>query len=377
MLASSYQTIEIPLQTATFAAGANASVDFGPLQAQLAGRICHLAAIKFVVNYTPTLSSGTVTCEAAQKWVRTLTIKDGTGRQYFNGSFASQRLQDALERGALSVPEHDAAATTEAVNFCRVFKLAPDNFADSDDFVQPAAVFRGGNIIIGFGALTDGSANCTALTMTVQPYAVVQLHDELIMGSLVERVEQALTSGTAIGGEALYAHLGLAKSSAFATLSTGDLSAVQVIANGFTRDAINVSDLERMYHADMEVTGPTIVHGEPRAATDDNPKVFNGTALAAASAVLSPVIWSPQGVKLSKLVFHAMPNLVVKWTGSSSAYMLATRILPRTAADFGKAEALIRSALGVQIRSVEARTLSKSKYEGPRKAYLPLKCKVG
>jgi hypothetical protein len=312
-----------------------------------------------------------------QKWVRSLTIKDGTGRLLFNGSFASQRLQDALERGYLSVPEPDAAATTEAVNFCRVFKLGPDNFADSDDFIQPAAIFRGGSINFGFGALTDGSANCTALTLTVQPYAVCQLHDELILGAICERFETSLTSGQNIGGEALYTHLGLAKAN-FASISAGDFANVTTIADGFVRQPIHVADLERMYHADMGVpTNQTIVHGEPRAATDDNPKLISGTSVAAQPQYLSPVIWSPQGAKLSKLVFAAKPNLVIQWSGSATGYMLASRILPRSAADFGKADALVRAALSVSINSVDARTLSKEAYKGPRRSYMPLKCKVG
>lgn len=374
---SAYQTLQIPLNSVSFSANGTSTVDFGPLQAQIAGRIAHVSAIKLAVTYTPTLSSGTVTCENAQKWVRSLVIKDGTGRILFNGSFASQRLQDALERGWLSVPEHDAAATTEQVNFMRVFRLGLDNFEDSDDFVQPAAVFRGGSITFGFGALTDGSANCTALTMTVQPLVEVQLHDELILGTLVERYESSLTSGQVLGTEALYTHLGLGKSG-FSAISAGDFANVTTIANGFIRQSLDIRHLEAAYHADMMVpSGFTVVHGEPRAATDDNPKVANGTAIASSSALLSPVIWCPQGAKLSKLIFHAMPNLVVQWSGSATAYALATRILPRSSADFGKAMALVQAALGINANKVDARTISKEPYTGPRRAYYPLKAKVG
>lgn len=373
-----YQKIEVPLSSASFSAGSTSVIDFGALQAQLAGRISHVAGFQFVVSATPTLSSGTATAEELQKAVRTLTIKDGTGRQLFNGSFASNRLQDALERGWLSAPEPDAAATTEAVNFERVFMLGPDGFADSADFVQPAALFRGGSITFSYGALTDVDSACTALTLTIQTYAVCQLHDEVILGALVDRFESALTNGQVLGTEGLYTELGLCNSSSFDAITAGDFANVTTIVNGFTRDAIHVADLERMYHAAKGVNSLTPVHGEPRAATDDNPKVAAGTALAASSAFISPVIWSPKGTKISKLVYAAQPNLVMKWSGSqSAAYVLATRIVPRTASDVGKAESLIRAALSVGFRDMAARTLSKASYQGPRKAYMPLKVKVG
>ena len=374
-----YQKIEIPLQSVTFTAGSVSTIDFGALQPQLAGRIVHVSEFKFVVAATPTLSSGTATPEELQKAVRNLVVRDGTGRQLFNGSFASNRLQDGLERGFYNVPESDAAATTEAVYFQRSLGLAPRGFGEEVDFVQPAAVFRGGSMTFSFGALTDVDAACTALTLTIQPYAVCQLHDELILGTLVERFESVLNNGQVIGAEALYADLAICNSSTFDAITAGDFANVETIANGFSRQAIHVADLERMYHEDKNVpSGLTLIHGEPRAATDDNAKVISGTALAAASAIISPVIWAPKGAKISKLVYHAQPNLTLKWSGSQAAgYMLATRLVPRSASDFGKAESLIKTALSLNIKSVNARTQSKEDYNGPRRAYMPLKCKVG
>lgn len=374
-----YQKIEIPLQSVSFSAGGTATIDFGAVMTQMAGRIAHIPEIKFVVSATPTQSSGTATAENLQKAVRSLVIRDGTGRMLFSGSFASLRLYEALERGYLAAPENDAAATTEAVNFERVFSLAPRSFEDDLDFVQPAALFKyGGSITFGFGALTDVTATTTALSMTIQAYAVCTLHDEVLLGSLVERFETSWTNGMAFNTEALYTEFALAKSNAFATISAGDFANVQVLANGLTRQAIHVADLERMFHHDKGVvSGVTLVHGEPRAATDDNPKVVNGTALAAAPAQLSPVLWSPQSARISKLVYGASPTLVVQASGSSSGYALTTRLLPRTAADVGKAEACVRAGLAVGFKSLNARTLSKKPYDGPRRAYMPLKAKVG
>lgn len=374
---SKYQKIEYPLPVATFAAGSASPVDLSTIPAQLAGRIVHVSGFKFLVTITATLSSGTVTPEEAQKFVRSLTIKDGTGRQHFNGSLASLRLQDALERGWLNVPEGDALATTEVGQFVREFNFAPAGMADPTDFVQPGGIFRGGVINFGWGAITDPDANITALTAEIRPYAILELHDELILGAMVERYESVLNNGVAIGAEGLYTELALCNSASLDAITAGDFSEVQVQADGFMRERIHVADLEKMFHGDKNVpSGLSLIHGEPRQVTDDNPKMVNGTALAAAPANISPVIWTPDGCMISKLVFAAKNTLTVKWSGSqASAYMLATRIIPRTAQDVGKIEALIKTSLAVQYGGLEPRT-GKPDYSGPRIAYMSLKAKV-
>lgn len=375
---SRYQKIEFPLPVATFAAGSASAVDLSSIPAQLAGRIAHVSGFKMLVTVTPTLAAGTVTPEEAQRFVRSLSVKDGTGRVYFNGTLASLRLQDALERGWLNNPEGDALATTEVGEFCREFNFAPAGMADPTDFVQPGALFRGGSINFGWGAITDVDAQVTALTGSIRCYAILELHDEVILGSLVERYESAINNGQAIGGEGLYTELALCNSSSLDAIAAGDFAEVKVQADGFARDGIHVADLEKMFHGDKNVpSGLTVIHGEPRTATDDDPKMASGTALVAAPANISPIIWSQDGQLMSKLVYAAKPNLTIKWSGTQAAgYMLATRILPRTAADVGKAEALIKAALALPLREMDVRTV-KGSYAGPRRAYLALKAKVG
>jgi hypothetical protein len=374
-----YQLIPVKLGTASFAAGGRATVDFTALQAQLAGRICHLRGVTFDVQATPTLSSGTATPAELQKAVNSVIISDGVKKR-FEGSFSSLRVFEALESGRLRAPENDAAATTEAVNFLRLFDCALPKFKDPTDFVLPAACWsRGGSIQFGFGALTDVDANCTALTMTITVTAWVQLHDEVIMGALVERKEQVITNGTAVGQQALYAFLALADAATFAAPSAGDWANVQISANGFDTRAIHVAELERAYHAAMDVGSFSQVHGEPRAATDDNPREAAATALAAAAAVASPIIWSPPGAKISKMVYSADPNLTLNWSGTqANGYGLMSRILPRSDNDYGAYAALVAAGLGIPMTAIpEARTDSKKPYRGPRRAYLPVKVKVG
>lgn len=372
-----YQTLKLPLGTATFSAGGQATIDFQGLQNQIAGRICHVHALHFDVQATPTLTAGNATAEELQNLVQSLVITDGV-RQLFNGGFKSLRIFESLENGIVPTPENDPAATTNAVNFARYFPLGPARFASPVDFVMPAPCFRGGSIQFGFGSLTQIDAACTALSATITVTAEISLHDELIFGSLYERKEQNVTNGAPISQEALYAFVGLANSSAIDAITAGDFANVGVDLLGYSEKQIHVAARERMYHAAFAVGPLSSTHGEPRAATDDNPKVANDTALAAASALVSPILWAAPGTKISKLVYAASPTLQLNWSGSQgTGYGLLGRLIPRDAGRFGSYAALVEAHLGVKPSSIKARTLSKTEYVGPRRAYMPVKAKVG
>lgn len=375
-----YQKIEYPLPVATFQAGSNASVDTSGIPAQLGGRITHVVGFKFVGTATPTLSSGSLTPEELQRFVRSIQIKDGTQRIYFQGSMASLRLTDALERGFLNVAEPDAILTNEQGEFIREFNFAPAGMKCPEDFVQPGAIFRNGGVMFGWGALSDVDANLTALTASIRVFAILTLNDEVKLGALVERVESPVNNGNPINGEGLITDLALCNSASLDAIAAGDFANVQVQVEGFQRDAIHVADLEKMYSGDKNIpSGLSVIHGEPRTVTDDNQKVVAGTALAAAPSNISPVIWTADGVKISKLVYASKGSIILKWSGSQAAgYYLMTRIIPRTAADVGKAEALLRVALPIALGPLTVRTESKRELSpmSPRRAFLPLAAKV-
>jgi len=371
------QTIKFPLSAVTWSANGRAQVDFNGVPTQLGGRICHATSIGFDVQATPTLSSGTATPEELQAAVRSVQVRDGV-LERFSGSFKSMRLYEALENGLLFAPEPDAASTTEAVNYLRVLNMGPRSFANPGDFYLPAACLKGGSIDFSFGALTDVDANCTGLTCTIQPYVNLVLMDDVRLPTVVERKEASVSNGVSLTQEALYAFLGLADASTFTALAAGDFANVEISANGFSQRQLHVTALERAYHDEMMAGGFSQVHGEPRAATDDNPKVSNGTAIAAADARLSPVIWSPTGSKITRLAWHAAPGLEVKWSGTNAtAYALATRFLPRSPQLAAQYTALVEQHLGVKVRSGDVKTLTKRAYSGPRAPYMPLTIKVG
>lgn len=374
-----YQTIPIPLGTVSFSAGGQATLDFSALQPQIAGRIPHLRHITFDTQITPTLSSGSVKPLDLQKAVKSLVLQDGV-RTLFQGSFASLRGFEVLENGRVTSPENDVATTGQAVNYQRVWNAGPLGLASLTDFVMPAACYRGGSMQFGFGALTDVSANCTALTATITVVAHVALHDELIFGSLYERREQLVSNGVSVGQEALYAYAGFAKASTFSTFSAGDVASLSIDFLGYSTKPVHVAALERAFHSlvvDGGVGGYGQSHGEPRAATDVNPKVFNGTAIAAADSTLIPAIWTERLAKITKLVYAASPAITFNWTGTaSSLYGMLGRIVPKDSTRIGSYAALVEQALGLRVKTMDARTLSKAPYNGPRRAYLPNKAKV-
>lgn len=372
------QSTPFPLPTIAFVASGRASVDFSSLPAQLGGRMAAVSHITFDVQVTPTTSAGSPTATELQKIVSNCVIKDGV-RELWNGSFGNMRLSEALENGGLLSPDCDAAATTEAVNFQRVWSCAPGKFARPEDFLKMATDFRGGSIDFSFGALTDVTATTTALAATISPVVWLTPVDDFLFPSLVERREGVLTNGTPLTAEALYCALGITDAQVAAALTAGDLANVSVTTAAFQTKQTHVAILERAYHAQLRSAVLNPVKGEPRAATDDNVKVQNGTALAAAPALISPVIWTPEGCRISRLAYQASPSLTLNWSGSQgSAYYLATRLIPRDAQTGARYMQLGQAGLGVRIVGGEINTMSKRPYppHGPRKAYLPVKGKV-
>lgn len=371
------QMIPFPLSALTFSANGRSTVDLSVIPATMGGRHVSLAQISFDVNATPTLSSGTATAEELNAAVRNISIKDSV-RTHFDGSFRSMRLFEAYERGFLWAPEPDGAATTEAVNFQRVFSFAPPMFAKpSDFFLSAAALGQGSAIEVSFGALTDVDSNCTALSMTIQPVAWLVLSDDAKVAPQLERIERTVNKDVPLSGEALYAYLALCDSNAFAAITPGDFTNFTISSSGVQTKQVHSSALGRAYHDAMRAGSFSQVAGELRAATDDNAKVAAGTAIAAASGIIQPVIWSSVGQQISKLCYAAQNELTIGWSGSqASGYGLITRIAKRTKDAEEQYIAVMSQKLGVRLRDPKIDTESKNPYaSGPRARYLPIKFK--
>lgn len=372
------QPIPFPLPSKSFAANGRDSIDLSVIPPSIGGRAVKVVALTFDINATPTLSSGTATPEELQKAVRNIAISDSV-RTLFDGSFASMRLFEMLERGQLFAPEPDAAATTEAVNFQRVFSFPPPLIIKPSDLFHPGAAFgQGAKIDLSYGALTDVDANCTALTMTIQAIAWLTLADDVVLPPMLERKEFTVNKDVPITGEAIYLFLALCDSNAFGAITAGDFANFTLQASGVQTKQVHASAFTRAYHEFMKSGAVTHVQGEPRAATDDNPKIPNGTALQAATANVQPLIFMPPGGKISKVAYAAQNELVVGWSGSqASGYGLATRIVKRTK-DMEEAYlAAMSQKLGVTLRNPKIDTESKREYptNGTRARYMPIKFK--
>lgn len=372
------QTIPFPLAAVSYSANGRASVDLSVIPATMAGRAVSVAQITFDVTATPTLSSGTATAAELQLAVRNMSIRDSI-RAHFDGSFGSLRLSEAYERGQLWSPEPDAAATTEAVNFQRVFTFGLIGFAkESDFFLAAAALGQGSSIEFSFGALTDVDAGCTALSMTIQPVAWLVLTDDVKISPVLERIERLITKDVPLTGEALYANVALADSIALGAITAGDFANFTISSAGVQTKQVSSSALKRAFFEQNRVGSISQFDGEPRAATDDNQKQVVATALAAAPANLQPLIWSVPGQKISKLQYVGQNELAIGWSGSQgTAYGLISRILKRTKDHEEAYVATMQQKLGARLREFKIDTVSKAPYpgSGPRSRYLPIKCK--
>jgi len=374
----SNQLHPIPLGQVSFSAGQGATLKFDRALSQLGGRLAHVRKITMTGKATPTLTAGTVTPAELMKAVNKLIIKDNV-RKLFEGSFTSLRHFEMYENGRLSTPEPDALATTEQGTFTRTYDLAMRNFADPQDFLQALATFSQGSIYFGFGALADVDSQLTALTLTIDVVVHVAILDEINMPPLLERVEQDVTKSIAVGAEALYAFVAFANSNAFDAFTAADLTELQTTCEAMAGEQVDVRCLRDSYYDDMDVGQLSQVSGEPVAATDDNAKTITGTAAAAPLANLQPIIWSPKGQRISKLIYSARSNISWKWSGSqASVYALMSRLVPRTADIYGKYLASIKLGLPVDPStwSLKARTISKRENVGPRREYMACKLKA-
>lgn len=374
-----HQYRNIRLGRVNFAAGGTAQVKFDKLGAQKGGRGLALRSIQFRVKATPTLSSGSATAVELNKMVKTLRISDAVKTRYEGLSgFPGLRAFEALESGRVPYPEPDAALTTETVNFQRVFDLALPTFARPHDFADTAAVWLDGLIEFGFSALADVDSNCTALTAEIDVFAQVFVTDDLLLGTQLERKEQLIKRDVAVGREALYAFLGLAKTSAFGVFTAGDVGKLAFNDEAIDPEQIDARALTDQYHRDMRVGAFTEVHGELTGTTDDNAKVAAGTAIAAAPSYIQPGIWSPPGSRISKVQYSARPNLTLANDGTlTEFYALISRLVPRSSDDMAKYVAVINNKLGLKLDTWGRKivTLGKHDYKGTRVEYQPVKFK--
>lgn len=379
-----FQLVPFVMRSPTFAASGQDVLPLDVLPNTGLGRIAHLAGFSFRCVVTPTFTTAP-TIVGLNNIVRRLEFNDGA-QPRFQGGFNYLRLFEMLENGKLRIPDPDTnSGSTNGFYFSRYLPMGPWGFeGDPTDFLLPCAALKTGKLEFNWGALTDISADTTAVTVSIQVTAwLAYLDRELRIPPFYERNSFQVSNADAqLPGRALYACGALLNSSSVDAITAGDFSQIIVGTGSGDLPAVGVGTLTEAYRAQMGCGQITEVQGEPGAATDDNAKVKNSgtpTALVGADAVVQPWAWSPPGTRISKLALMAESSLRVRWPSGSQA--TAVVLYGRFVAQPPNAKAVLGAKaltnLGMRDTEGGVATLSKKDYKGPREEFLPSYVKVG
>jgi hypothetical protein len=378
-MAKAMQIFGFPLKTPTFAVGGQDTVTMEVLPDTVFGRIAHLAGFLIDVLVTPSFTTAP-TIYGIHNMVKNLVFFDGANER-LNLSGPNLRYSNIAEQGAQLVTDPDLnGGTGTAFAFRIPVFLGPLSAAGyPSDYIFPNAALKSAELRFNWPALTDISADCTALNnVNIRVTALVTVLDNQIRvpPAFERRSFNFGTTEAIIQGKALYHHLSIVKQSLGTAFSAGDLSEVTIDTGMGTAPSLISSTLQSIAQLNLRSGVLTQLRGEPRAATDDSEKIINlatPTAIAAADATLQAIISSPHDSRISKVLYEATSALRVRWSGSfATPQVIVSRTLeqPETAQAAIAAKAI--SALGKNVPSVsKIKTLDGSKYNGPRGLYLP------
>lgn len=371
-----------PLRQPNFNVGGTDVVPLDVLPTTLSnGLIAHLAGFIFDVSANPTISSGTASVYGQNNLVELVEFNDGLNLRA-RASFNEIRYREWLENGRLLLPDPDAAATTENPNFRRWLPVGPTNFAGSpSDWLIPTSCLEGGSLQFSFlSSLARYATNASTVgTVSIRVTALLAgMQNELRIPPLFEwnRIP-AGQADVAIPGHALYTHLAMLDSltSPGTAITTGDFAAVGIDTG---QGSIRTQDIQA-YHAAFNATMRSghiaSLYGEPRSTEDDNAKMVNSgtpTALTGATASISPIIFAPDGFRITKAAYEAGAQLRTVWTGTqTTAGLIYGRIVEQSAEAEASLAARGLDRLKRKMASRECKTLSKEPYKGTRENFLP------
>lgn len=307
-----------------------------------------------------------------------IRLRADNGRVMIDLQGEDIRALEAYEGGGLPYcPEPDGnSGSTNNFYFRRCISFAPAGFeGDPSDFALPLALLENAVLEIGYGALTDVSADTTAGTLRTLVHLVVIGLDEVRVPPKVEkRTWNGAGNQLQIGDRALVTSLVMLDAATHAAISGGDFGALTLDdRRGNVYSGIDAETLGGLYHAMMGAGPLSLIQGEPRAATDDNAKVINEaspTALVAATASYNPVVFSPPGMRLSKVEVES--PLTLRWNGTqATAYFISTRILPRSEDEARELAQRVFRAAKLPYKGGKVKTISKRPYVGPKIEYMP------
>ncbi len=377
-----FQFIPYPLPTVAYVAGGRANSPLRDIPVSQFGRLAHVAAISFHAAVTPTLTTPPTTQVQMNSIVKTLEIFDGQQLRFSGNGFNALRMKERIENGRLVNADPDAAANGAVYRLSRIWHVGPPRFAFSpSDFLLPAALLLNGEIRYTFGALTDLSADTTAISCNIQPVAWIAVLDELRIPPFYQWMEYTWgAKDNTIAGRAMNLFLSMADSSSYGAITAGDFGSITVnIGSGDLVPSIPAEALAGGYQGFLAAGGIDALQGEPETSADDNAKQVNlasPTALVAQLADLQMVLQSPPGARISKQ-FVAENTTRVRWDGSQASALGAVgRIYPQ---DQPAVLDMAKRGLGkLSLRDAGSRvkTGSKEEYLGPYKEFMPWVAKV-
>lgn len=378
--------IPYQLPTVSWSASGTAQTDLRRLPHRLMGRIAHLAGFTFDVADAYTATNPTLTVLQLNNIVNRFEFFDGTQIRFSGRGFNAMRMFERLEHMRKMASEatlHDVGSG-ETVAFARHLPLGPALFAGApSDFVLPCAALENGELRYSFGALADiGGGTSASAVITITPTAWLVLLDEIRIPPFVERMEyDTVATDNPISGKCLLACLGAANDTAFGAIAPADFSTVTVeTGSGQIIPGVDAEVLSRMYQYLLQTGELNATFGEARSATeDDGPRIVDpasATAIAAGPLDLQPFFVAPPDCQISKLPF-VESQLRVRWSGGSvTSPIFVTRILEQTNEMVASMAARVSEKLGVSVKGIKIKTLSKQPYDGPYKGFMPWKASV-
>lgn len=378
-----FQTIKQQLATIAIAAGGTGTVKLRDLMTQIDGRFAHLLGFILEVRATPTYTA-TPTQVGLRNILSLIEFFDGRQiRTRATGN--SLRQHNRLEHGwQVGGDAKIAAAMSGNPRYFRMWLgCGPARFAGgTSDFALPSCLLMNGELRFGFGALTDVSADTTALTGDLIVTAVLAPMDEIRVPSFFERQTYQITSDDRIGGKALLAFLGLSKSVAYGAFAAGEVGSVLVETGTYSAvPNIAASVLGAGFNIEMGNGAVGGVQAEPVNATHDtnqrDPDYSGVTALLAGVADLQPILTCEPGCRISKVAARVDNAARIKTSGSVTSGLLAHvgRFLPQGPDVIDALQQEAERALNVKTKA-NPKTLSKADYRGPYLAYMPWALKV-
>lgn len=372
------QTIPYVLPSVTYSAGTRSNTPLRDLPKMYLGRICHVSKFLLGVALTPTYTTAP-TVIGNNNLFSAVDFWDGSMYR-FQGGLNHIRAKERIQAGGLRIADADAdTASGTARYFRRVIHAGPPQFEGApSDFVIPCGMLSNGELRFTHGALTDVSADTTAITATVRVVAFLALLDEVRIPPAYTFGNQTLNQkDVQIAGRALYESVAMLNSASFDAIGAGDFGSFRLdFGQGDVVPSVDAEDLTASYNDDF-ARGAFGVRGEPEGASDDNEKIVSATSVSAAPADLQPVVWAGPDSRISKLML-AESSARLSWNGSqASGVVLYGRILPQPASVVG---ANLAKALGalqlVPKRNPDVKTLSKKSYNGPLGEFMPWVAKV-